>query len=533
MFSWVVRSAKIVDGSGNPWYRADVGVDGERIAAIGDLGRARADQVLDGAGLVVAPGFIDIHTHSDLPLLIDGEGQAHIQQGVTTNVLGNCGGSTAPVTDESVEAMSRQLAEIDESTCWDWRSMGQYLDRLERQGVSVNVVPLVGQGTIRGAVMGYADRPPTAAELERMCDLVSGAMADGAFGLSSGLIYVPGSYAATEELIALARVVAGWGGIYASHIRGENDTLLPAVAEAIQIGREAGLPVQIAHMKAMGRHMWGKSADSLRMVDEARADGVDVTCDQYPYNASATGLGAYLPSWVHVGGPEALRERLRQPEVRAHVKHDILHGVEGWTSLHKGVGWDNTMVTRVASDPTLEGLTVSEVARRRGVDDFDAAFDLLLENDGRVSVVYFTIGDEDIERIMRHPSVMIGSDSSAIAAQGVLARGKPHPRTFGTFARVLGEYVRERQTLTLEQAIRKMTSLPAGRLGLHDRGLLRPGMKADLVLFDPSTVADRATYTEPCQYPMGIAHVMVNGRLTVSGGRHLGVRAGAVLRRGR
>jgi N-acyl-D-amino-acid deacylase len=532
VFSVVVKSAKVVDGSGNPWYRADVAIDGERIAAVGDLGRARADLVLDGAGLVVAPGFIDIHTHSDLPLLIDGEGQAHIQQGVTTNVLGNCGGSTAPVTEESVGHMSRQLAEIDEDMCWDWRSMGQYLDRLERQGVSVNVAPLVGQGTVRGAVMGYADRPPTADELARMCELVRGAMADGAFGLSSGLIYVPGSYARTDEIVALARVAAEWGGIYASHIRGENDTLLAAVAEAIDIGRQAGLPVQIAHFKAMGRHMWGKSVDSLRMVDEARAAGLDVTCDQYPYNASATGLGAYLPAWVHVGGPDAMRERLSSPEIRAHVRHDILHGTEGWVSLHKGVGWDNTLITR-CNDTAIEGLTVSEIAKRRGVDEFDAAFDLLIENQGRVSVVYFTIGDEDIERIMRHPAVMIGSDSSAIAAEGVLARGKPHPRTFGTFVRVLGEYARERQTITLEEAVRKMTSLPAQRLGLHDRGLLRPGMKADVVLFDPDTVADRATYTEPMQYPVGIAHVLVNGRLSVTGGRHLGERAGAVLRRGR
>jgi len=531
VYSAIIRRARIIDGSGNPWYEADLALDGQRIAAIGDLGRAPADLRIDGAGLVAAPGFIDIHTHSDIPLIVDGEGNAHIRQGVTTNVIGNCGGGAAPVTDEVVAQNERQLTEIDPALRWDWRSMGQYLERLEAQGSSVNVAALVGQGTVRGAVMGYADRPPTETELAHMCQLVDQAMADGAFGLSTGLIYVPGCYAATDEIVALAKVAAARGGLYATHIRGENDTLLDAVAEAIEVGRQAGLPVQIAHMKAMGRHMWGKSVDSLRLVDEARAAGIDVTCDQYPYNASATGLGAYLPPWAHVGGVAAFRQRLADPEMRAHMRHDILHGTEGWVSLHKGVGWDNTMITR-CHDTELEGLTVSGIAKRQGKDDFDAAFDILLATEGRVSVVYFTIGDEDIERIMRHPSVMIGSDSSAISAEGKLARGKPHPRTFGTFVRVLGRYARELGTITLEEAVRKMTSMPAQRLGLHDRGLLRPGMKADVVLFDPATVADQATYTEPLQYPLGIEHVWVNGRLTVSGGRHLGVRAGAVLRRG-
>jgi N-acyl-D-aspartate/D-glutamate deacylase len=366
--------------------------------------------------------------------------------------------------------------------------------------------------------------------MDEMKALVDQAMADGAFGLSSGLIYVPGSYAATDEVAELAKVAASHGGIYASHIRGENDTLLDAVAEAIDIGRRAGLPVEIAHFKAMGRHMWGKSVDSLRLVDEARAAGVDVTCDQYPYNASATGLGAYLPAWAHVGGQQALQARLRESETRARIKNDILNGTDGWVSLHKGVGWENTMVVR-CSDSALEGLTVTEIAKLRNIDDFDAAFDLLMENVGRVSVVYFTIGDEDIARIMRHPAVMVGSDSSAISATGPLASGKPHPRSFGTFVRVLGHYVRDQNVITLSEAIRKMTSLPAQRMGLLDRGLLRPGMKADVALFDPARVRDNATYTQPQQYPTGVEHVIVNGQVSVFGGRHLGVRAGMVLRR--
>ncbi|MDP2873165.1 MAG: D-aminoacylase [Bacillota bacterium] len=531
MSSFIVRGARIVDGTGNPWYRGDIAVEGSAIAAVGDLRGHKAARELDGSGLVAAPGFIDVHTHSDGSLIMEGEGHSHIRQGVTTDVAGNCGMSLAPVTDQGAAFLRRAWDET--AFDWDWRSVAEYMARLERQGSSINVAILAGHGSIRGSVMGFEDRPPTDAELAAMKNMVEEAMRDGAVGLSSGLIYVPGSYAKTDELIELARVAAAHGGIYASHIRGENDTLLDAVAEAIEVGRQGGLPVEIAHFKAMGRHMWGKSADSLRLVEQARLEGIPVTCDQYPYNASATGLGAYMPAWAHVGGTGALLERLRDPEARARMKHDILSGTDGWVSLHKGVGWDNTLITRCIPNPSLEGLSVAEIAGRWGRDEFETAFDILLVGEGNVSVVYFTIGDEDVERIMRHPAVMVGSDSSAIAAEGPLAAGKPHPRAFGTFVRVLGRYVREKGTISLEEAVRKMTSLPAQTMGFWDRGLLRPGMKADVVLFDPATVGDRGTYAKPWQYPAGIEHVFVNGQETVRRGEHLGTRAGVVLRRGR
>lgn len=532
MYTVLIKNAKVVDGAGNPWFYGDIALSGDRVAAVGSLGGAAAETVIDAGSLVACPGFIDIHTHSDGPLLVEGAGHSHVRQGVTTNVIGNCGTSLAPVTERAIEYLKPQRAADDPDLEWDWRTMAEYLARLERQGVGINVVPLVGHGSVRGSVMGFDDRPPTGTELSEMKAMVAGAMRDGAFGLSSGLIYVPGSYATTDEVAGLAEVAAQSGGIYATHIRGENDTLLEAVAEAIEVGRRARIPVQIAHFKAMGRHMWGKSVDSLSMVEKARVSGVEVTCDQYPYNASATGLGAYLPAWVHAGGAGAMKERLRDPAARARVKHDILNGVDGWVSLHKGVGWDNTVITRCVGLEELEGLTVGEIARQRGRDGFDTAFDILLETGGRVGVVYFTIGDEDIERIMRHPAVMIGSDSSAIAAEGPLSRGKPHPRAFGTFVRVLGHYVREKPTIGLEEAVRKMTSMPAQKLGLYDRGLLRPGMKADVVILDPETVADRATYTNPCRYPVGVVHVFVNGKHTVRDGEHLGTMGGAVLRKG-
>lgn len=529
MFTVLIRNGKVLDGSGNPWYPGDVGVCGDTIKAVGNLKGERADLEIDAAGLVVAPGFIDIHTHSDAPLLVEGHAHSHIRQGVTTNVIGNCGTSLAPITPVSRDYYERMRLGEFADLKMDWSTLGEYLSKLEKQGTSVNVVPLVGHGTVRAGVMGFEDRPPTESELSEMKNLVAKAMEDGAFGLSSGLIYVPGSYGSTDEVVELAKVAAQYGGSYNTHIRGENDTLLEAVAEAIEVGRRAKIPVEIAHFKAMGRHMWGKSIDSLRMVDEARKEGIDVTCDQYPYNASATGLGAFMPSWMHVGGVDALLKRLQDPVARAKAKEDILNGTPGWVSLHKGVGWENTMITSCPKHE-LEGLTISEIAKQRGKDDFETAFDILLECSGRVSVVYFTIGDEDIERIMKHPAVMIGSDSSAVAAEGPLAKGKPHPRSFGTFVRVLGHYSRDLGTITLQEAVRKMTSMPAQKMRLWDRGLLRPGMKADIVVFNPDTVADRATYKDPFQYPTGIEYVFVNGRLTVKQGTHLGTKAGAVLR---
>lgn len=525
MYDVLIINGKVIDGTGNPWFRADVGIQGDTIVAVGQLDTRNADLIVDAEDSVVCPGFIDIHTHSDYELLVDGKADSHIRQGVTTNVIGNCGTSAAPISP-----VSRKHLKIDYPGLEiDWTSMDEYLTRLETQGISVNVAALVGQGTVRCAVMGFKDGPPTSEELEAMQDLVRVSMEEGAFGLSSGLIYVPGCYASTEELISLAEICRSHNGSYHTHMRGENDTLLEAIAEAVQIGRKAGIPVQISHFKAMGRHMWGKSADAIELLDQARDEGIDITCDQYPYNASATGLGAYLPSWAHVGGTESLLARLKDANTRGKIKRDILHGLPGWISLYKGVGWENTIIT-YCSKHDLEGKSISQIARERGTDDFETAFDILTECDGQVSVVYFTIGDEDIERIMRYPLTMVGSDSSAISTEGPLAIGKPHPRSFGTFARVLGYYVREKKVITLQDAIRKMTSLPAQRMRFYDRGLLKAGMKADLVVFDPNAVRDMSTYTEPFAYPQGINYVIVNGKLTVEHGEHLGTKAGRVLR---
>lgn len=533
MYSVLIRGGKVFDGAGNPWRRADVAISGDRIVAIGALSGARAERVIDATDMAVTPGFIDIHTHSDIPLLLDGRGQSHVQQGVTTNVIGNCGSGIAPVTEEILTG-SDAAAELSECGIdLKWRTMGEYLDLLTERGVGINVAALVGQGAVRNAVMGFAEGTANEEQLAAMQDLVREAMQAGAFGLSTGLIYTPSCYAATPEITALTNVVAEFDGLYASHIRGENDTVLDAVAEAIEVGRQAGTPVQISHLKAMGEHMWGTSVKILEMIEQARCEGVDVTFDQYPYNASACGLSAVLPPWAHVGGNHALQQRLADAEVRQRLRHDILEGVGDWISIHKGVGWDRIIITGCYYDHSLDGRSVAEIAEIWGKDGFDTCFDLLMRASKRIDIVYFTIGDQDLELIMQSPYMMVGSDSSGVSIERATERGKPHPRTFGTFVRVLGHYVREKGILTWEEAIRKMTSAPAARLGLRDRGLLLPGMKADIVVFDQAIVGDVATYTDPAQYAVGIKQVLVNGRLVVEQGQHTGAAAGEVLRHGR
>jgi len=529
LYTLVIRNGRVVDGSGNPWFYGDIGIQDDKIAYIGKLGGVQARKTIHADGQIVAPGFIDIHTHSDFPLVADGYAQGHVRQGVTTEAIGNCGSSSVPLSDETAKLMEDMGVGPYGDIKLDWRTPEEYLARLETKRVSINVVPLIGHGTVRQFVMGFEDRSPSSEEMDQMKALVKQAMEAGYFGMSTGLIYVPSCYASTDEIAELAKVVREYGGLYSTHIRGENDTVLTAIKEAIEIGRKSGTKVQISHLKAMGRHMWGKSIEILKLIDDARWEGLDVTFDQYPYNASATGLSAVLPPWVQSGGKHIFMQRLKDPEIRARMRHEILEGTDGWTSLHKGVGWENILITH-CRDKGLEGKSVAEIARERGKDGFEICFDLLLEFQGQVSVVYFTIGDEDLERIMSHPAMMVGSDSSALSTEGVLARGKPHPRSFGTFVRILGTYVREKRLLSLEEAVRRMTSAPAQKLGLFDRGLLRPGMKADIVVFDPVTVADNATYTEPFNYPTGVSTVVVNGTITVEDGQHTGALAGNVLR---
>jgi N-acyl-D-amino-acid deacylase len=526
LFDVVIKNGCLIDGTGNPWFKADIGIKSGKALEIGYLSSEDANRIINAKGLVVCPGFIDIHSHSEYSLLANSKGESKIRQGVTTEVNGNCGDSPAPIEGITAEAAEEAKEyKLD----MDWSTLGEYLDRLERQGITLNVAQLVGHGTIRTAVMGHEKRPPTREELDEMKALVALAMEDGAFGMSTGLFYLPGGFADTEEVIELCRVVAKYGGIYTSHIRGEGDPLIEAVAEAIEIGEKANIPVQISHHKACGIENWGKVEKTLRMMEEARSRGIEVTCDVYPYTACGADLVSLIPNWAHEGGVDKLRERLKDSKSRERIRKEMLEGLLGWESTVKQSGWGRIKVIGWKGHREFEGRTLAEVAELKGVDPFDLTFDLIVKKESP-ELVDLAMSDEDVCAVIKHPLSMIGSDGWALAPYGVLGESKTHPRSYGTYPRMLGKYVREEKVLTIENAIRKMASFPAQKLGLRGRGMIREGMWADVVVFNPKTVMDKATYEDPHRYPQGIEFVLVNGEIVVDEGEHTGALPGKVLR---
>ncbi|HEV2053625.1 MAG TPA: D-aminoacylase [Methylomirabilota bacterium] len=525
MLDLKIVGGQVLDGTGAPAVRADVGVTGDSITAVGDLSREPAGETVEAAGLTVAPGFIDMHSHSDWRLFENRRAESKIRQGVTTEVVGNCGFSPAPVSDEFREDMKGFAPYLGHGMDFSWRSVKDFLRRYEDDGLALNVAQLIGHGTLRLAVMGFARRPPSAKELARMRSLMESAMADGACGLSTGLIYAPGSYSETREIVEIARAAAR-GGFYASHIRDEGAKLLDSVAEAIRVGEEGGLPVQVSHIKAAGRPHWGRVKDALSLIDAARARGLDIMADVYPYTASSTTIRTLLPDSALEGGIEAMLGRLRDPAARARIRDEMAHGAV----LARGVGWGDIMIAYAPSRPEAQGLRLDEIGRRWGRDPVDCAFEVIEAEKGKGFVILFQLDEADLRKALVHPHVMIGSDGSSLVATGQLSVGKPHPRSYGTFPRVLGRYVRDEGVLTLPAAIHKMTGMPAARLGLKDRGAIRAGAKADVVAFSPGRVADLATYEDPHRYAAGIEHVIVNGRAVVRGGEHTGNLPGRVLR---
>ena len=526
MFDLVVKNGIVIDGTGNPWFKADVGIEDGHISDVGELSSSGFDEVIDARGLVVAPGFIDMHAHSDFSLLINPLAESKVRQGITTEVIGNCGSSAAPLNDFLRKQIRETSPVIEEAKLkLNWHSVGEYLKKLEKNGIALNAISLVGNGNIRALVMEYDPRRPSKSELEEMKKALAQAIEEGAFGLSSGLIYPPSCYADTKELIELCKVVANYGGIYTSHIRGEGDTLINSVKEAIEIGRKSGAPVEISHHKASGKSNWGKVKRTLKMIDEARSMGVDVTCDVYPYVAGSTGLDAFLPVHAWAGGIEKLVERLKNRETRLQLRREMER-----SSLFKPDSWDTIMIAYCKGHIEYEGKTIAEIAEHNRIDPFDLVFDLLIEEKAAVQIVIFSMREKDMRTVLKHPASMIGSDSSSTAPYGVLAKGKPHPRTYGTFPRVLSECVRNTKLLTLEEAIRKMTSFPAQKLRLNDRGLIRKGMWADITVFSPEKIVDKATYAKPHQYPVGIKYVIVNGKLVVADGKHTHRLPGKALR---
>ncbi|MGH9219644.1 MAG: N-acyl-D-amino-acid deacylase family protein, partial [Vicinamibacterales bacterium] len=490
-FDLIVRGGDVIDGSGQPARRADVGLAGDRITAIGDLASAAAGRVIDASGLVVAPGFIDVQGQSGTTLLADGNAESHIRQGITSEIIGE-GGSPAFWTAADADAES--LAPFGITV--DWTGFSGYFDRLRQGGTTVNVGTFVPATMVRRNIIGMDNRPPTADELARMEAMVEQAMRDGAFGLSSALIYVPGSFAKTDELVALAKVAAKHKGIYITHIRGESFNLFNALDEAIAIGRDAGLPVVIFHLKVGAKANWGRMKEAIAKIEQANAAGGRVTATMYPYAAGGTGLSATLPLWVQEGGREKMLERLKDPATRKKARQEIETKIDGWENLLMAATFDGIQVASVPRefDQSIIGKRISQIAAERKADVWDTYFQLLIDTNGRVGALYHMMSEEDVATGLRSPLVTIGTDSSALRAEGLLARGSPHPRSYGTFPRVLGKYVREDKVLSLHDAVHRMTGAAAAQMGLRDRGQIRERFFADLVVFDPATVKDNATY---------------------------------------
>ncbi len=534
-FDLLLRGGTLIDGTGSAGRLADVGVLGDRILAVGDLstvGEGEVETVLDVSGRVVAPGFVDPHGHSDGSLFLDGALASLLHQGYTTQLSGNCGDTLAPITDvgrETVDLLLRPNGLVAR-----WRTFGEYLDRVAEQPLGLNVAFLVGQGVIRASVIGADARPPTDEELAAMVHAVENALDAGAIGLSTGLIYAPGMHAAPEEVEALVAATARRGGLYATHIRNEADELFASLDESIAAVRAggSGARLQVSHLKCGAKAVWGRAGEAVARLEAARAEGLDVAADQYPYTAASTTLATVLPPALQALGVDQCVAALTDPHIRDLVRNEIGRGIPGWENVAADPGWDGIRIAYAASHPNWAGRSLSELADEAHADPSDLAFDALVADRLDVSVVIDCMSEPDVETIMAVPWIAVCTDAEGRRpGHPILDAGRPHPRAYGSTARVLGRYVREREVLSLETAVAKLTSVPAGRLGLRDRGVVRDGAVADLVVFDPATVADQATYTDPAQYPTGIQHVIVNGRTAILDGTETGERAGRLLRR--
>ena len=528
-WSLLIRGGSVVDGSGAPARRADVAVEGERIAAVAPSLSGEAARVIDASGKIVAPGFIDMHSHSDLFYFGCPSAESKIRQGVTTEVVGMCSFSQAPLRPEQRDVVRGWAGGIGASLDLRWETFAQYLDALRAMRPSVNVAHFVGHGALRIAGMGFEARPAGSDDLKAMQRLLGEAMDAGAFGFSTGLVYAPSAYSETSELIALAKAMTSRGGLYFSHIRGESSMLLDSFTEAIRIGEEAGVGVQISHVKASGKENWPKIDAALRMFETARARGVDVAGDVYPYNAGSTKLDNMMPTWAHDGGTVKLLERLADRATRRRIVEECLIDGERWGTLSQGgIGFDQVFIA-TCRRRELEGLNLAQIARQAGQPPAEVLMNLLLEEQCTVGMVSFSQSIDNVAKVLAHPHLMIGSDSIPLYEGDGDRPGKPHPRTYGTFPRVLGEYARERKLFSLETAVHKMTGMAAARMGLRDRGLVQPGVFADLTVFDPATVKDESTYPEPHRYPTGIPYVVVNGAVVVDDSRMSAARPGRIL----
>jgi len=529
-YDLIIRNGRVVDGSGRPAFAADIAINGDRVARIGALPSARAKRVIDARGQIVAPGFIDMLGQSEQFLLIDPRAMSKIMMGITTEITGE-GESIAPLNDRIIKEQEDFNRRYNLTV--DWRTFDEYFKRLERQGIGVNLGTFVGATQVREYVIGYDDRPPTAAELERMRNVVADAMKQGALGLSTSLQYVPARFAKTDEIVELAKVAGRYGGIYITHQRSEANAIDESLQEVFEIARRARIPTEIWHLKTAYQKNWGRMPEILRRIGAARRQGLKITANVYPYIAGSTSLTACLPPWALEGGTERMISRIKDPQTRERLKKEITTDSKVWENIYLGSGGPSGILIGSVVNRELEGLQgkrLSEIASDQHQDPLDSLFDLILADNGQTGAIFFMMKEEDMRAALKSPFVSFCTDTGARATDGPLSRSKSHPRGWGSYPRILGHYVRDQKLMSLEFAIHKMTGLPAANLGLKNRGLLRQGYFADLTVFDPKTVIDRATFEQPNQYPVGINFVIVNGQIEVDGGKRTPVLAGQVLR---
>src|SRR6266568_2023881 len=527
-FDIIIKDGTVYDGTGRPPKRADVGIRQDRIAAVGNLSRATAITTVNAKGLAVAPGFINMLSHSESSLIVDPRSLSELKQGVTTQIFGEL--SMGPLNNEMKRRLREQQGDVKYEI--EWTTLVEYLNYLEKRGISQNVASFIGAATIREYVIGLEDKPPTPQQLDQMRELVRREMEAGALGIGTSLIYPPAFYAKTEELIELCKVAAKYQGKYISHMRSEGNRLLEALDELIRISREAGIPAEVYHIKAAGRQNWGKIGDLLSRIEAAQKEGLKITADMYTYTAAGTGLDACLPPWTEDGGYPALFKRLRDPATREKIKTQVRTPTNEWENMYLAAGGpEHILLGQFKSEKLkpLTGKTLAEVAKTRGKDPIDTAMDLIAEDGSRIGTIYFMISEENIKKELAKPWISFGSDEASQASEGVFLKSNPHPRAYGNFARVLGKYVHDEKVIPLTEAVRRLSGLPASNLGLDHRGFLKEGMFADVVVFDPQTIADRATFENPHQLAVGMKHVFVNGVQVLKDGEHTGGKPGRAL----
>ena len=540
MFDLVIRNGIIVDGSGRKRFKADIAIEDGRIFNIAPQIESEAEKLIDANGCIVSPGFIDMHSHSDFTLLIHPEAESKIRQGVTTELVGNCGGSPAPVPEDRFDDFMQYMVGLGnlyksvlKPQDWNWKTLGQFHEELEAKGIALNVAPLVGHSTLRSGVMGYANGPPASEELKQMNRQLEIELDQGAFGLSAGLIYHPGAFARRDELAQLAETVRSYGGVFTVHMRSEGNNLLEAIDEAIYVGEKSGASIEISHLKCELPVNWGNAKNALSRIDQARDRGHRIDFDQYPYRAYQTGLLEIFPVWAKEQGAAKMIAILQDSGGRQRVIKDMTQPPYDWENPMDGLDWEHIHLNGFnrPENEHLEGMTVAQIAEQVGIEPLEAVFRMFIGERGALSMIVFSMNEDEVIEIMQHPEGMIGSDGCSVAPYGPTGIRKVHPRFYGTFPRILGRYVREKKVLTLEQAVHKMTGLPARKLRFADRGLLKKGYQADIVVFDEKRIEDKATFEDPHQYPTGIQFVLVNGQTVVSKGEHTGRLPGMILKR--